>query len=479
MDSVYDIIMEYGKPLFSPFLFLALPWVFLLLSGKSGKGSFLFKGLCLLMILMFWILYMVVHTDSNLEPLFFAIESPFYFMFTVIVFPPLFLYRTKYRLLALPLPFLFLIFFMFETFYVPRDPGVFTWVLSRPIFTICGVASLLVLLSYIVNPERLRVICRVTAFLILIYGGFAFRQDYSSYVEMQERRGFFEPPVMSGQYLPSAPCRFSADGAYVQGCVMELAQRIMQTGFNGFGLFHLLLIAFLALSGIFVMYIAGGRWFCGWVCPLASIGDSFDFTRRFLCIPFSRNSQLTRTVLRYCGYAAAGFGLLMAGKNGKAVIENNFMGCKVPFYPFCMICPGREFCALASGGLPALQPLPSWDFLFGFFRIAAILLLIFFMASFFMMRRLWCSFCPMGTAGGFFNRIAFLRLKKNPLKCNGCGVCADVCPMDIERVRDEIKKTDISSGECLLCMKCVNKCPQNGCLSAEFARKKILESHFP
>ena len=29
-------------------------------------------------------------------------------------------------------------------------------------------------------------------------------------------------------YLPGAPCRFSADGGYVQGCVMELFQRIMQ-----------------------------------------------------------------------------------------------------------------------------------------------------------------------------------------------------------------------------------------------------------
>jgi len=71
-----------------------------------------------------------------------------------------------------------------------------------------------------------------------------------------------------------------------------------------------------------------------------------------------------------------------------------------------------------------------------------------------------------------------LALKKEVRKCNGCGVCNEVCPMNIHSVAEEMEKEDVSTFECIYCMKCVEKCPQDECLRVEFAGKKVAESKF-
>jgi ferredoxin len=84
----------------------------------------------------------------------------------------------------------------------------------------------------------------------------------------------------------------------------------------------------------------------------------------------------------------------------------------------------------------------------------------------------------MGMISGIFNRGGMLVLRKNPAKCNRCGTCNEVCPMHIDHVRHEMKNTDVSTYNCLLCLKCVQKCPQDSCLSVEFSGRKITESKF-
>ena len=116
------------------------------------------------------------------------------------------------------------------------------------------------------------------------------------------------------------------------------------------------------------------------------------------------------------------------------------------------------------------------EWLFGYFRVAILLLLGLFLVGFMTARRLWCYFCPMGMIGGIFNRGGLLALKKDVRKCNGCGVCNEVCPMDIHLVQEEMEKEDVSTFDCVYCLKCVDKCPQDRCLHLEFAGKKIVES---
>ncbi len=42
-------------------------------------------------------------------------------------------------------------------------------------------------------------------------------------------------------------------------------------------------------------------------------------------------------------------------------------------------------------------------------------------------------------------------------KCDGCGTCTDVCPVDAIKVNDKAK---IDNDECIDCGACVDECPQ-------------------
>lgn len=47
-------------------------------------------------------------------------------------------------------------------------------------------------------------------------------------------------------------------------------------------------------------------------------------------------------------------------------------------------------------------------------------------------------------------------------KCEGAGVCADVCPMnvyDIVEMGGEKKSQPTRQEDCIMCLACVNSCP--------------------
>ena len=49
--------------------------------------------------------------------------------------------------------------------------------------------------------------------------------------------------------------------------------------------------------------------------------------------------------------------------------------------------------------------------------------------------------------------------------CNGCGVCADVCPMNVFDIKasaehnNEEKSFSTREEDCIMCMACVSACP--------------------
>lgn len=50
-------------------------------------------------------------------------------------------------------------------------------------------------------------------------------------------------------------------------------------------------------------------------------------------------------------------------------------------------------------------------------------------------------------------------------KCNGDGVCVDVCPVDVFELQDLAEHPDtqksvpVRPDDCILCMACVTSCP--------------------
>lgn len=43
-------------------------------------------------------------------------------------------------------------------------------------------------------------------------------------------------------------------------------------------------------------------------------------------------------------------------------------------------------------------------------------------------------------------------------KCDGCGTCVDVCPVEVFEIVEE-KSTVINNDECLVCRACEVQCP--------------------
>ena len=70
---------------------------------------------------------------------------------------------------------------------------------------------------------------------------------------------------------------------------------------------------------------------------------------------------------------------------------------------------------------------------------------------------------------------ALFRLKKDGDKCTRCGDCYSVCDLQIKEIADDVKTPQIMMDDCIVCLKCVAACPEEGALKASFAGMTIFE----
>ncbi|MCM1283499.1 MAG: EFR1 family ferrodoxin [Muribaculaceae bacterium] len=63
------------------------------------------------------------------------------------------------------------------------------------------------------------------------------------------------------------------------------------------------------------------------------------------------------------------------------------------------------------------------------------------------------------------------KLKINPQKCIGCGLCEKLCPMDNITLKNGIA---ISSDQCTMCYRCISKCPRQ---AITLLGKQVIEQN--
>ncbi len=181
----------------------------------------------------------------------------------------------------------------------------------------------------------------------------------------------------------------------------------------------------LPAAGVALSYLlAGGRTFCAWICPVYLMGEAGDRLRRFL-----GSGEKTFPLV------AKQWLLLFA------------LGCTVVtgFPLFETVSPiglaSRAIAYGSYGGATCLAGLLAIEVLFA--------------------RRVWCrSLCPLGGFYSLLGRLSPVRVAFAPARCNDCGECSRVCP--VEEVLEPVLARSaerVVSGECTRCGSCIDICP--------------------
>lgn len=214
----------------------------------------------------------------------------------------------------------------------------------------------------------------------------------------------------------------------------------------------------------FSFYIAGffllvgallGRGVCGFLCPFGFVQDLLHKIPLFK----KRKNLPGHKYLIYLKYVIlVVFVLLMP------MIFVDIIGQGTPW--FCkLICPAGTL----QGGWtlavldPAVREALGWLFTWKSFLL--ILLIILSIAVY----RPFCKYlCPLGGIYGVFNPIAFYTISIREEKCTECGICREVCPMDIP-----VYETP-NSRECIRCGECHLSCPHQA-IKMGFRGRENLE----
>jgi polyferredoxin len=267
-------------------------------------------------------------------------------------------------------------------------------------------------------------------------------------------------------------------------------------------IFYLSIVAVwkgLLLGIIIVATFFLGRSFCGWACPFGLYMDVITFFRKLLRIrhwslPEKLNKSLHK--LRYVIALIILTIVLAPFLMGTAPLRDiwNVATLRQPFTPLTILLDPLQtlimpwvppFGALIEiGGRSITYPYVGEIMVYmggGAALPIAIAFIILTVAASFKVRRFWCRFCPTGVSIAIVNwfkhlkGVPFLHLNKEEEKCTKCGICKRVCPVQVTDVYEK-KGGSIYTSMCMLCLRCVEMCPQEGCLKLNMARKTLFKS---
>lgn len=192
----------------------------------------------------------------------------------------------------------------------------------------------------------------------------------------------------------------------------------------------------LALVGVAIVVIfyalAGGRAYCGWVCPVNMVTDLAAWLRRRLDI--KGGARLSRRVR----FWILGMTLVLAATSGAIAWE--------------MINP----VSMLHRGL-----------IFGMGLAWAVVLAV-FLFDLFVSPDGWCGhLCPVGAFYSLIGKVALLRVKAvKRTQCNDCMDCFAVCPepqIIKPALKGEAKSIGplILSSQCTNCGRCIDVCSKD------------------
>lgn len=196
--------------------------------------------------------------------------------------------------------------------------------------------------------------------------------------------------------------------------------------------------------GILLFCLLAPRAFCGYLCPVGTLIDLWDWIvgRRFRRLHLSSSSPgnrwwiHTRYYVLLCVLAASLCGLLLSG----------FVAAIPVLTRGLLFTAGRWQLGLMKGPSHVLPV--DWTF-----WASVVLFFGTFLASL-LGKRFWCRYlCP---SGALFSCFSLFRVGQRKVSdtCCGCGQCIEMCPFDAVR-----QDFTTRAGNCTFCQSCGGVCP--------------------
>jgi len=323
------------------------------------------------------------------------------------------------------------------------------------------------------GASRLRLGVQLAAFGLLFYGGFAVSGLSASLAPAETQTGqtstspgklnwVTQRAVAAHLFLPVTVCIYQQQGL-CKGCSLYfLSDALTWTRpLETFVPFLLLLLLFMILFG---------RLWCGWICPLGLFSDLLTRLRARLGIDQVRLGRRTRDGLVVAKYVLLVLALGIAALAAFPAMADHRIDL---MDPFCRVCPTRVFAPFFTFDRICWT---AWNNpVTSVFTVIGLLLFALFFIGL-TVRRFWCRLCPIGGLNTVFNRTGLASIVKDGGKCTRCGTCARVCPLDVRRVVDGRGRGEVTAYECTLCLRCVEACPEPGCLRFTWMGKTFYRS---
>ena len=322
-------------------------------------------------------------------------------------------------------------------------------------------ASVLIRESFLMNSlqkainrtsiSRFRFYFQIAAFILLLYGGYL--------------------AINIGDELPTFACLYAdlrGGSCYLLGFQHQMTAPFKQMlGGRGIGI----LVGLATFVGFFVLF---NKTWCGFVCPIGTIQDWITKLRQKFSIRYSTYSEPVFQRLGRIKYVLLALLILIP-----MAIGNSFFGLPKLGHdwgvPFCMICPGRTVLPLFTGDVSQLVVDFSSKTKMVLTTLGMAVTGLFFAGSF-VKPRFFCLFCPMSAFQYIFSKAGLLRLIKDGDKCTRCGNCFRACDVGIRAIADDVESKNIVKDDCMMCFKCVEVCPEQGCLKVKFLAWHLYES---